>query len=40
MIRHLMSLSQLNTPLLQSHVPGLKPIRGKVRDVYDFGDRL
>jgi len=28
------------TPLLQSHLPGLTPIRGKVRDVYDFGDRL
>lgn len=29
-----------STPLLQSHLPGLTPIRGKVRDVYDFGDRL
>lgn len=28
------------TPLLQSDLPGLKPFRGKVRDVYDFGDRL
>src|SRR6478752_941020 len=28
------------TPVLQSHLPGLTPIRGKVRDVYDFGDRL
>ncbi len=28
------------TPLLNSHLPGLTPIRGKVRDVYDFGDRL
>ena len=28
------------TPLLQSHIPGLTPIRGKVRDIYDFGDRL
>ena len=27
-------------PVLQSHLPGLTPIRGKVRDVYDFGDRL
>lgn len=26
--------------LLQSQVPGLVPTRGKVRDVYDFGDRL
>jgi len=28
------------TPLLQSLIPGRTPIRGKVRDVYDFGDRL
>ena len=27
-------------PLLQSEIPGRNPIRGKVRDVYDFGDRL
>ena len=27
-------------PLLQSHLPGQTPTRGKVRDVYDFGDRL
>ena len=27
-------------PLLQSHLPGRTPLRGKVRDVYDFGDRL
>ena len=27
-------------PLLQSDIPGRIPIRGKVRDVYDFGDRL
>ena len=27
-------------PLLQSEIPGQIPIRGKVRDVYDFGDRL
>ena len=27
-------------PLLQSHLPGQTPLRGKVRDVYDFGDRL
>ncbi|MFO0918904.1 MAG: phosphoribosylaminoimidazolesuccinocarboxamide synthase [Planctomycetaceae bacterium] len=26
--------------LLQSELPGMQPIRGKVRDVYDFGDRL
>lgn len=35
-----MSRSPLNTPLLQSYLPGLNPGRGKVRDVYDFGDRL
>ena len=28
------------TPLLQSTVPGRTPLRGKVRDVFDFGDRL
>src|SRR5438874_7872381 len=27
-------------PLLQSHVPGYPCRRGKVRDVYDLGDRL
>lgn len=27
-------------PLLQSHINGRTPIQGKVRDVYDFGDRL
>ena len=27
-------------PLLQSHVPGYPYRRGKVRDVYDLGDRL
>ncbi len=27
-------------PLLQSHVPGIPCRRGKVRDVYDLGDRL
>ena len=32
--------SRSPTPLLQSHIPGLTPIRGKVRDIYDFGDRL
>ncbi|MEZ6064702.1 MAG: phosphoribosylaminoimidazolesuccinocarboxamide synthase [Planctomycetaceae bacterium] len=28
------------TPLLQSDIPGVPVRRGKVRDVYDFGDRL
>src|ERR1700752_1217747 len=28
------------TPLLQSHVEGVPCRRGKVRDVYDLGDRL
>ena len=32
--------SRSATPLLQSSVPGRTPLRGKVRDVYDFGDRL
>ena len=27
-------------PLLQSHLPGRTPVCGKVRDIYDFGDRL
>ncbi len=27
-------------PLLQSSIPGQTPTRGKVRDVYEFGDRL
>src|ERR1700687_2508809 len=27
-------------PLLESHVPGYPLRRGKVRDVYDLGDRL
>jgi len=26
--------------LLHSELPGMQPVRGKVRDVYDFGDRL
>ena len=30
----------LRTPLLQSDIPGIPVRRGKVRDVYDFGDRL
>jgi phosphoribosylaminoimidazole-succinocarboxamide synthase len=29
-----------NEPLLQSQVPGRTPRRGKVRDVYDLGDKL
>ena len=28
------------TPLLQSQIPTRSPHRGKVRDIYDFGDRL
>src|SRR5262245_42072875 len=28
------------TPLLQSHIEGFPCRRGKVRDVYDLGDRL
>src|SRR5437879_8601866 len=28
------------TPLLESHIEGLPCRRGKVRDVYDLGDRL
>jgi phosphoribosylaminoimidazole-succinocarboxamide synthase len=30
----------MSTPLLQSNVPGYPCRRGKVRDVYDLGDRL
>ena len=30
----------MSTALLQSEIPGIEPRRGKVRDVYDFGDRL
>src|SRR4051812_1406586 len=30
----------MNQPLLASEVPGLSCRRGKVRDVYDLGDRL
>src|SRR5688572_15023551 len=26
--------------LLESSIPGMTPRRGKVRDIYDFGDRL
>lgn len=32
--------SRSATPLLQSQIPGMTPKQGKVRDVYDFGDRL
>jgi len=30
----------MSVPLLQTNLPGQQPRRGKVRDVYDFGDRL
>src|SRR5205809_5994047 len=30
----------MNPPLLQSEIPGIPCRRGKVRDVYDLGDRL
>src|ERR1700683_5215132 len=30
----------MSAPLLQSHVPGFACRRGKVRDIYDLGDRL
>src|SRR4051795_5293608 len=30
----------MSAPLLESQVPGLPCRRGKVRDVYDLGDRL
>lgn len=30
----------MSTALLSSVLPGMKPRQGKVRDVYDFGDRL
>ena len=30
----------MSTPLLQSEIPGLPCRRGKVRDVYDLGDKL
>ena len=30
----------MTTPLIESHVPGVPCRRGKVRDVYDLGDRL
>jgi phosphoribosylaminoimidazole-succinocarboxamide synthase len=33
-------LPHSKTPLIQSLIPGRMPVRGKVRDVYDFGDRL
>ncbi len=36
----LIMASGFRQPLLQSHLPGQVPVRGKVRDIYDFGDRL
>jgi phosphoribosylaminoimidazole-succinocarboxamide synthase len=36
----MMSNQPSATPFLHSQLPGLTPFRGKVRDVYDFGDRL
>src|SRR5579871_2981074 len=36
----LSSDNSLMTPLLQSEIPGIPCRRGKVRDVYDLGDRL
>ena len=30
----------LTSPLLQSEIPGIPVRRGKVRDIYDFGERL
>src|SRR5690242_10419379 len=30
----------MSTPLLETSIPGWPVRRGKVRDVYDFGDRL
>ncbi len=33
-------MSAVSAPLLQSQVPGYPSRRGKVRDVYDLGDRL
>src|SRR5262249_31791318 len=30
----------MDTPLLRSEIPGVPVRRGKVRDVYDLGDRL
>ena len=35
-----MTASALSPALLQSSVPGIAVRHGKVRDVYDFGDRL
>ena len=31
---------RMDTPLLRSEIPGVPVRRGKVRDVYDLGDRL
>ena len=36
----MMSHQASTAPLLRSDLPGMTPFRGKVRDVYDFGDRL
>ncbi|MCA9066220.1 MAG: phosphoribosylaminoimidazolesuccinocarboxamide synthase [Planctomycetaceae bacterium] len=33
-------MAEPQKPLLQSDIPGIPVRRGKVRDVYDFGDRL
>jgi phosphoribosylaminoimidazole-succinocarboxamide synthase len=35
-----MNPKRSSTPLVHSQIPGHAPFRGKVRDVYDFGDRL
>src|SRR5262249_3836305 len=35
-----MTTSRSRIPMLQSSVPNRTPVRGKVRDVYDFDDRL
>ena len=32
--------NSLPAVLIHSDLPSLTPLRGKVRDVYDFGDRL
>ena len=35
-----MSTPASSIPFLHSHLAGRTPVRGKVRDIYDFGDRL
>lgn len=35
-----MNLPAATPPLLQSSLPGLEPVRGKVRDVYDLGEHV